>query len=43
LVLGSTLYLLTLLVALPLRAKADAKLDNLLRYGEVRASQKDAR
>lgn len=41
LVLGSTLYLLTLLGALPIRARADAKLDKLLRYGEVRASQRE--
>jgi hypothetical protein len=39
LVLGSTLYLLTLLGAWPLRAGADAKMDKLIRYGEVNAAK----
>jgi hypothetical protein len=40
LVLGSTLYLITLLGAWPLRASADAKMDGVIRYGEAGAAQK---
>lgn len=39
LVLGSTLYFVLLLVSLPLRGRAEQRLDRLMRLGELPASQ----